>query len=101
MSRKRVSRNAPCPCGSRKKYKNCCWDKGVEDDPDLGSDQQLPQYPIGTVVVAGASKMAHDVAPQKARRPGDCDLHEHPSGYPRARLCQAASSFFGTLSGPG
>jgi preprotein translocase subunit SecA len=24
---KRVSRNDPCPCGSGKKYKDCCWDK--------------------------------------------------------------------------
>lgn len=36
MSRKKLSRNAPCPCGSGKKYKNCCWDKGLdyEQDPD-------------------------------------------------------------------
>ncbi len=24
---KNVGRNDPCPCGSGKKYKNCCWDK--------------------------------------------------------------------------
>lgn len=23
----KVSRNDPCPCGSGKKYKNCCWGK--------------------------------------------------------------------------
>jgi Mlc titration factor MtfA (ptsG expression regulator) len=22
---KKMSRNAPCPCGSGEKYKNCCW----------------------------------------------------------------------------
>lgn len=35
MSSKKISRNAPCPCGSGKKYKHCCYDKGfdfVEDD---------------------------------------------------------------------
>ena len=35
MSNKRISRNAPCPCGSGKKYKNCCYGKGfdwVEDE---------------------------------------------------------------------
>lgn len=26
MSEK-VGRNDPCPCGSRKKYKSCCWTK--------------------------------------------------------------------------
>ena len=25
--KKNVSRNDPCPCGSGKKYKNCCWNK--------------------------------------------------------------------------
>ena len=30
MSRKRISRNAPCPCGSGKKYKHCCYEKGFE-----------------------------------------------------------------------
>ncbi len=24
---KNIGRNDPCPCGSGKKYKNCCWDK--------------------------------------------------------------------------
>ena len=30
MSRKKLSRNAPCPCGSGKKYKHCCYSKGFE-----------------------------------------------------------------------
>ena len=52
MPRKKLSRNAPCPCGSGKKYKHCCWGKGVEDDlgPDSG---QPPKYPIGTVALYG------------------------------------------------
>lgn len=25
---KKISRNAPCPCGSGKKYKNCCLSTG-------------------------------------------------------------------------
>ena len=35
MSHKKISRNAPCPCGSGKKYKKCCYGKSfdyVEDD---------------------------------------------------------------------
>ena len=51
MSRKKLSRNAPCPCGSGRKYKNCCYGKGVEDD--LGSGRQQPQYPVGTVAMYG------------------------------------------------
>src|SRR5271163_410943 len=40
MSKKKTSRNAPCPCGSGKKYKNCCYGKGFEwvedEDGDVG-----------------------------------------------------------------
>ena len=34
MSHKKISRNAPCPCGSGKKYKKCCYGKdfGFEED---------------------------------------------------------------------
>jgi hypothetical protein len=34
MARKKLSRNAPCPCGSGKKYKNCCYSKGFEWQQD-------------------------------------------------------------------
>ena len=27
----KVGRNDPCPCGSGKKYKNCCMNKDVEE----------------------------------------------------------------------
>ena len=30
MPHKKLSGNAPCPCGSGKKCKHCCWDKGFE-----------------------------------------------------------------------
>jgi hypothetical protein len=44
MSRKKASRNAPCPCGSGKKYKNCCYRKNFdwETDDDRGPDESLP-----------------------------------------------------------
>ncbi len=34
MSNKTVSRNAPCPCGSGKKYKACCMNKETQPAPD-------------------------------------------------------------------
>jgi len=30
MARRKLSKNAPCPCGSGKKYKQCCHRKGLE-----------------------------------------------------------------------
>jgi len=32
-ARQPVGRNDPCPCGSGKKYKRCCWQK-IQDSPD-------------------------------------------------------------------
>jgi hypothetical protein len=51
VARKKLSRNAPCPCGSGKKYKHCCYGKGVEEN--LESGRPPPQYPIGTVALYG------------------------------------------------
>jgi SEC-C motif len=34
MARKKLSRNAPCPCGSGKKYKKCCWGKDFDWEED-------------------------------------------------------------------
>jgi hypothetical protein len=66
MSHKKLSRNDPCPCGSGKKYKHCCYQKDVENDGDQGTGQQHPQYPIGTVAMYGpddktTTKMAASV----------------------------------------
>jgi hypothetical protein len=36
MARKKVSRNAPCPCGSGKKYRHCCYSNGF--DYEKGDD---------------------------------------------------------------
>jgi hypothetical protein len=62
MDPNRVSRNDPCPCGSGKKYKQCCLRKEVEGHPprrspsitDLhGKPKKRPEYPIGTVALYG------------------------------------------------
>lgn len=29
---KKVGRNEQCPCGSGKKYKNCCYEKDKKED---------------------------------------------------------------------
>ncbi|MBI2478818.1 MAG: SEC-C domain-containing protein, partial [Planctomycetia bacterium] len=44
MARRNVSRNAPCPCGSGKKYKHCCLRKGFEwlEDDDGGIFKSVP-----------------------------------------------------------
>jgi hypothetical protein len=44
MSNERISRNATCPCGSGKKYKNCCYGKGFEwvEDEDGNIGKSIP-----------------------------------------------------------
>jgi hypothetical protein len=68
MPRKKLPRNAPCPCGSGKKYKKCCWGKDFDrEEGEQGAvysstpsspkmhrrQQQPPRYPIGTVALYG------------------------------------------------
>ncbi|HMC89840.1 MAG TPA: SEC-C metal-binding domain-containing protein [Gemmataceae bacterium] len=53
MPRKKLSRNDPCPCGSGKKYKHCCYGKGVEDDLEPGSGRRPSRYPVGSVAFYG------------------------------------------------
>ena len=40
MPPKKFPRNAPCPCGSGKKYRDCCYDKGFEY---LVDNEELPE----------------------------------------------------------
>ena len=44
-----IPRNKPCPCGSLKKFKNCCWQKQIEQNnvankmrDDLLYEQSMP-----------------------------------------------------------
>jgi hypothetical protein len=62
MDHRRISRNDPCPCGSGKKYKQCCLRKEFgtsSPDPSpsitdlLGKPKKRPEYPIGTVALYG------------------------------------------------
>ena len=104
MSRKRLSRNDPCPCGSGKKYKHCCYGKGVEDDLGLGSGRQQPQYPIGTVAMYGpddktttkiaAGVILHDGAEAIMQRRVATDVTTNPKGNPgELRLTGAVEVF--------
>ena len=53
MSPPRTSRNDPCPCGSGKKYKHCCYRQHAESESNLAPGQQPMRYPIGTVAMYG------------------------------------------------
>lgn len=40
MSKSKISRNAPCPCGSGKKYKKCCIRRIGSTNSDLYIDDE-------------------------------------------------------------
>ena len=44
---KKLGRNEPCPCGSGKKYKHCCWNKSFEwaVDEEGNVKKQIPINP--------------------------------------------------------
>ncbi len=54
MGKTKVGRNEPCPCGSGKKYKSCCypdktraWKTAGSDECHTPHDQPLVVSPIG------------------------------------------------------
>ena len=70
---KKLSRNAPCGCGSGKKYKRCCWDKDFTwlVDDEGGLHREVPTSPE----VQGMLDDARDEFRAKhGREPGDDDL---------------------------
>ena len=72
MTRKRISRNAPCPCGSGKKYKHCCYGKGFEwqEDEQGGVYKSVPLSPeVADILRAQRQKFID----QHGREPGPDD----------------------------
>ncbi len=59
MSKNMIPRNAPCPCGSGKKYKNCCYGKGFEwvEDEDGTVGKSIPMTEEVKEVLQQAKRM--------------------------------------------
>jgi hypothetical protein len=72
MAHKGVPRNAPCPCGSGKKYKHCCHGKGFEWREDDAGDV-LRSVPIGDDVSAILEEQRKKFVDQFGHEPGPDD----------------------------
>jgi hypothetical protein len=73
MHRKKLSRNAQCPCGSGRKYKHCCWDKGfewVEDEAGL----VYRSTPMSSEVKETLEQLRQAFVAKHGREPGPDDL---------------------------
>ncbi len=72
---RKLSRNAPCPCGSGKKYKHCCIRKDFEwvetDDGGIARRVEVPEE---------AMEALEEL--RQARRP---DMAMSQSGFSRKR----------------
>jgi hypothetical protein len=62
VRRDRIGRNDPCPCGSGKKFKKCCYGKNPSEETDLyhaaamsgaAPGKSTAKFPIGTVAQYG------------------------------------------------
>jgi hypothetical protein len=72
MARKKLSRNAPCPCGSGKKYKHCCWGKGFEWQADERGNvsKSVPLSPEAKAVI---EQLRQAFVAEHGREPGPED----------------------------
>lgn len=61
----KAGRNDPCPCGSGKKYKACCWNK----------DLPVARKPLKGRVVAGANNLMGRVLSAALTQPKEKEVN--------------------------
>ena len=49
----KIGRNQPCPCGSGKKYKRCCWDRDRAAHVQPAQPQANPETFVEQLVKIG------------------------------------------------
>jgi len=72
MPHKKLSRNAPCPCASGKKYGRCCFDKGfdylVDDDGNI-----VKSIPVSDELAAMIEEQKRRFVEKYGREPTEGD----------------------------
>ena len=67
-----IGRNAPCPCGSGKKYKNCCLGKSQPEKSDRASS---PLFRFDPGSYGGAGAFTPSIACLKQMQPNKWEYH--------------------------
>ena len=80
MPHKKLSRNAPCPCGSGRKYKACCWGKGFEWVEDEAGTV-FRSTPVSPEVREALEQLRQAFVARHGREPGPDD----PPHFGRSR----------------
>ena len=72
MTRKKISRNAACPCGSGKKYKQCCYGKGFDwTEDEQGSISRA--IPVSDDLLGALEMLNRQFVTRRGREPGPND----------------------------
>ncbi len=72
MTRKKISRNAPCPCGSGKKYKQCCYRKDFDwTEDEEGSVSRA--IPASDELMGVLGRLHEQFVARHGREPGPND----------------------------
>jgi hypothetical protein len=72
VTRKKLSRNSRCPCGSGKKYKHCCYHKGFDWVEEEG--QVYRSVPLSGEAAAILNEQHRKFVERFGREPGPDDL---------------------------
>ena len=69
MTRRKLSRNSRCPCGSGKKYKHCCWGKDFAWTEDEEGNV-IREVPLSAEAVALVEARRQQFRERFGRNPG-------------------------------
>src|SRR5262245_22094438 len=71
-----IGRNDPCPCGSGKKFKRCCLDRGVPPSPKVKQDEgPSPRFRFEPGSYGGPGGYVPSIACLKQARPNEWEYH--------------------------
>jgi hypothetical protein len=69
----KIGRNKPCPCGSGKKYKKCCWKKSFDWVKAEKEGEFAKQIPLGDDAISILEEQKRKFVEKFGREPGPND----------------------------
>lgn len=88
----KTERNAPCPCGSGKKYKKCCWNKEIENQSTLETNFLKTEQSDYTYIEPIANKLGNIL--KKVSRYRYCKINILSESVEKKSLCFSTKFIF-------